>query len=62
MSGNIVAIGLLTSDELKRLGDSFNRYYAVPDDNVFSDLMAELDKVAPVGGHRPEGDANPKKP
>lgn len=48
MADKIVAIGLLTSDELKRLGHGFSRYYPMPEDDVFADIMSQLDEIPPV--------------
>lgn len=58
MASDIVDVGLLTSDDLKRLGDSCDRAYPVTNDDVFADLMAKLDQIAPVNGrveHRGAG-------
>ncbi len=47
----IVAIGFLTSTDLKLLGERFSRYFPVEHDDVFDDLLRQLDNVeaAPLG-------------
>jgi len=51
MLTDIVAVGLLTPADLERLGNGFNRYYSVTNDETFADLIAQLDKIPPVRGH-----------
>lgn len=41
----IVAVGFLTSAELMLLGERFDRYFPVEDDDVFADLLEKLDQV-----------------
>lgn len=47
----IVAVGFLTSADLTMLGERFNRYFPVEHDDVFDDLLRQLDNVeaAPLG-------------
>lgn len=56
----IVAIGLLTRGDLDRLGAAFEGAIPVAEDDVFGDLLAQLDRleVEPLGKGiviRPEG-------
>lgn len=41
----IVSIGFLTPHDLEVLGAGFTRHFPVPDDNLFADLLDQLDKV-----------------
>lgn len=41
----IVAVGLLTRADLDTLGKGFSRHFPVPDDDMFSDLIKQLDRV-----------------
>ena len=41
----IVAIGLLTDDDLSRLGDAFTRLWPVEDSACFKDLLAAIDEA-----------------
>ena len=41
----IVAIGLLTDDDLKRLGPQFSRAYPVEDVPCFGELMHAIDEA-----------------
>lgn len=41
----IVAIGLLTDDDLSRLGDAFTRLWPVEDSTGFEDLLAAIDQA-----------------
>jgi hypothetical protein len=41
----IVAIGLLTDDDLSRLGDAFTRVWPVEDSAGFEDLLAAIDEA-----------------
>ena len=41
----IVAVGLLTSADLKLLGARFDRYFPVEHDDVFDDLLSQLDQL-----------------
>ena len=56
-SDRIVAIGLLTDDDLTRLGDTFTRLWPVEDASGFHDLLAAIDEaqdgIACEGGERP---------
>ena len=42
---DIVAIGLLTQDDSRRLGASFSRLFPLPRDGLFDDLLKALDEV-----------------
>ena len=44
-SRRIVAIGLLTQQELEMLGHGFDRAYPVDDDLVFEDLLQAIDRA-----------------
>jgi hypothetical protein len=41
----VVAIGLLTDDDLCRLGDAFTRLWPVEDSAGFEDLLAAIDQA-----------------
>jgi hypothetical protein len=41
----IVAVGFLTDADIRLLGERFDRYFSVQQEDVFADLVAELDKV-----------------
>lgn len=41
----IVAVGLLTEQDLERLGQEFDRYFPVPIDPCFTDLLAAIDEA-----------------
>ncbi len=47
----IVAVGFLTERDLKVLGEGFTRAMPVQEDDVFADLLAQLDDVeaTPLG-------------
>lgn len=47
-SKQIVAIGLLTEEDVAVLGKGFKRLFPVPNDAAFDDLLAKLDSVNPV--------------
>jgi hypothetical protein len=54
---NVIAVGLLTQDDLERLGATFTRHFPIVDDDMFADLIARLDAVPPVtapGQYRPQ--------
>lgn len=42
----IVAIGLLTAEELRNVGTGLHRIYPVSDDGAFDDLLKALDRKA----------------
>ncbi|HKY81336.1 MAG TPA: hypothetical protein VJM09_07675 [Sphingobium sp.] len=42
---DIVAIGLLTQDDVRRLGSSFSRLFPVPRDGAFDDLIKAIDEA-----------------
>jgi hypothetical protein len=44
-SRRIVAIGLLTQQELEMLGQGFDRAFPVDDDIVFEDLLRAIDRA-----------------
>ncbi|WP_447725892.1 hypothetical protein [Sphingomonas koreensis] len=44
----IVAVGFLTDADLRLLGERFDRYFPVEQEDVFADLIAELDKVEAI--------------
>jgi hypothetical protein len=41
----IVSVGFLSENDLLKLGNSFTRHFAVPEDDIFADLIARLDEV-----------------
>ena len=41
----IVAVGLLTSRDLDRLGEGFKRCFPVSDDSKFEDLLRAIDEA-----------------
>lgn len=41
----IVAVGFLTSADLRLLGERFDRYFPVEHEDVFTELLSELDKI-----------------
>lgn len=47
-SKQIVAVGLLTEEDVAVLGKGFKRLFPVPNDAAFDDLLAKLDSVNPV--------------
>lgn len=54
----IVAVGLLTSRDLERLGSGFRRCFPVSDDQKFEDLLRAIDKADAAAGltqNRAEG-------
>ena len=56
-SERIVAVGLLTEEDVAVLGKGFKRLFPVPNDAVFDDLLAKLDSVNPVaesGARKPQ--------
>ena len=44
-SRHIVAIGLLTQQELEMLGQGFDRAYPIDDDLIFEDLLLAIDRA-----------------
>ena len=42
---DIVAIGLLTQNDIQRLGDSFSRLFPRPRDGAFKDLIKAIDEA-----------------
>jgi len=47
-SERIVAIGLLTQQDVAVLGKGFKRLFPLPNDAVFDDLLTKLDSSHPV--------------
>jgi len=43
--GHIVAIGLLTQEDVRRLGENFSRLFPVPRDGAFDDLIKAIDEA-----------------
>jgi hypothetical protein len=41
----VVAFGFLTDGDLKLLGSGFNRHFPIDDDNLFADLIEQLDCI-----------------
>lgn len=48
MPERIVSIGFLTQRDLDRLGAAFTSHIPVPEDDIFSDLLAQLDQIEAV--------------
>lgn len=48
----IVAVGLLTSRDLDRLGEGFKRCFPVSDDGQFEDLLRAIDEAESASGLR----------
>lgn len=44
----IVAVGLLTSVELEMLEERFDRFFPVEHDEMFDDLLTQLDQVEAI--------------
>lgn len=40
---DIVAVGLLTQDDIRRLGNNFSRLFPIPRDGAFDDLIKAID-------------------
>ena len=51
---DIVAIGLLTQDDIRRLGENFSRLFPVPRDGAFDDLIRAIDEADREQQQRPE--------
>lgn len=47
-SDRIVAVGFLTQNDLKILGQGFDRIFPISDDVSFDDLLAKLEGIAAV--------------
>jgi hypothetical protein len=45
VSERVVAFGFLTDSDLKLLGSGFNRHFPIDDDNLFADLIEQLDRI-----------------
>lgn len=54
----IVAVGLLTSRDLDRLGEGFKRCFPVSDDGKFEDLLRAIDEADSAGPLRQEREEN----
>jgi hypothetical protein len=50
----IVAVGLLTTRDLDRLGSGFKRCFPVSDDGKFEDLLKAIDEAEARSGLRRE--------
>ncbi|NML04173.1 hypothetical protein [Sphingomonas sp. G-3-2-10] len=53
-SERIVAVGLLTARDLERLGNGFDRAFAVKPDARFEDLIVQLEAIEWGGDKPPE--------
>lgn len=47
-SERIVSIGFLTERDLDRLGATFTKHIPVPEDDIFADLLSQLEHVEAV--------------
>lgn len=43
--GDIVAVGLLTQEDIRRLGNSFSRLFPLPREGAFDDLIKAIDEA-----------------
>ena len=41
----VVAFGFLTSRDLELLGSGFNRHFPVANDDLFAELIVQLDRI-----------------
>jgi hypothetical protein len=41
----VVAFGFLTDHDLKVLGSGFSRHFPIQDENLFADLIEQLDRI-----------------
>lgn len=41
----VVAFGFLTGRDLEVLGTGFNRHFPIENDNLFADLIDQLDRI-----------------
>lgn len=51
---DIVAIGLLTQNDIRRLGNSFSRLFPLPRDGAFDDLIKAIDEADREREQRPK--------
>lgn len=51
---HIVAIGLLTQDDVRRLGEKFSRLFPVPRDGTFDELIKAIDEADRQKDQRPK--------
>ena len=51
---DIVAIGLLTQNDINRLGESFSRLFPLPHDGAFDDLIKAIDEADREKDRRPK--------
>ena len=58
----IVAVGLLTSRDLERLGEGFKRCFPVTDDGKFEDLLKAIDEADSAAELRRTRDGERGKP
>lgn len=47
-SDKVVAVGLLTQRDLDVLGVGFTRHFPAPNDDIFADLLKQLDSVPAI--------------
>lgn len=52
---DIIAIGLLTQEDIRRLGQNFSRLFPVPRDGAFDDLIRAIDDADRNRHQRPKG-------
>ena len=50
-SEKIVAVGLLTENDVRTLGSSLKKVFPITDDGRFDDLLKALDKAQHARGH-----------
>ena len=53
----IVAIGLLTQNDVRLLGPSFRRLWPVEEAPQFAELLRAIDEADPGLVHQPEGES-----
>lgn len=41
----IVSVGFLTERDLALLGEGFDRHFAIPQDDLFADLITQLNEI-----------------
>jgi len=41
----VVAFGFLTDRDLELLGEGFNRHFPIENDDLFADLIGQLDRI-----------------
>ncbi|ANI79867.1 MULTISPECIES: hypothetical protein [Sphingobium] len=50
----IIAIGLLTQDDVRRLGENFSRLFPIPRDGAFDELIKAIDDADQQKDLRPK--------